>query len=263
MIGWLRLILVVAIAALVSPPMALWQVIALRSGGRLDDGRIPRLWHRMVVRLLGIRLHVRGDLAKSRPLLIVSNHISWTDIIILGSLAELHFISKIEVASWPIFGTLARLQRSVFIERTARRKSGDQASEIARRIADGDPMVLFAEGTTGDGNILLPFKSTLFGAAQMALADSDEAVTIQPVALAYTRLQGLPMGRAHRPHAAWTGDTDLAPHLVALLREGAMDVEVHFGTPIEFRAGADRKRIARDVEAEIRAMFSTALRNPA
>jgi 1-acyl-sn-glycerol-3-phosphate acyltransferase len=263
MIGTIRMALAIIIMLLLSLPMALWQVIALKSNGRLDDGRIPRLWHRMAVKLLGIRVHVRGAPSRQRPLLIASNHISWSDIMVLGSLDEVHFIAKAEVAQWPIFGTLARLQRSVFVERQARRRSGEQATEIAKRMSDGDPMVLFAEGTTGDGNTLLPFKSTLFGAAQAALNDgATETVSIQPVAIAYTRLQGLPMDRRGRTHAAWIGDIDLMPHVARLLREGAMDVEVHFGEPIAFRPGDDRKKVAREVEARVQTMFAKAVRNP-
>lgn len=264
MIGTIRIVISVAIILIASLPMAVWQVIALKSNGRIDDGRIPRLWHRLAVKLLGIRIHVRGAPSKARPLLICSNHISWSDIMVLGSLAEVHFIAKAEVAGWPVFGLLAKLQRSVFVERGARRKAGEQASEIATRMSNGDPMVLFAEGTTGDGNTLLPFKSTLFGAAQVALSEGrSETVSIQPVAIAYTRLQGMPMDRRHRPHAAWIGDADLMPHLTKLLREGAMDVEVHFGEPIEFRPGDDRKKVAREVEARVKKMFAEALRNPA
>ena len=114
------------------------------------------------------------------------------------------------------------------------------------------------------GNTLLPFKSTLFGAAQMALSEGgSETVSIQPVAIAYTRLQGLPMERRHRPHAAWIGDLDLMPHLLRLLREGAMDVEVHFGEPITFTPGDDREKLAREVERQVRDMFAAVLRNPA
>lgn len=263
MIGTIRMALAIAIVLVASLPMAAWQVMALRSNDRIDDGRIPHLWHRMAVRLLGIRIHMRGAPSKQRPLLIASNHISWSDIMVLGSLDEVHFIAKSEVAGWPIFGLLAKLQRSVFVERSQRRKSGEQASEIAKRMTNGDPMVLFAEGTTGDGNTLLPFKSTLFGAAKAALqAGASETVAIQPVAIAYTRLQGLPMDRRGRSHIAWIGDIDLLPHVASLLREGALDVEVHFGEPIEVRPGDDRKKIAREVEASVKSMFSAALKNP-
>lgn len=263
MIGWARLILALLVAAVATPPLALWQAMALRTGW-VNERTAPRLWHRLVTRLLGLRIHVHGNLATQRPLLIAANHISWTDIMVLGSLADVHFIAKSEVAGWPVFGRLARLQRTVFVERGARGKAGAQAGEIATRITNGDPMVLFAEGSTGDGNVPLPFKSTLFAAAAMALDGAGGTpVAIQPVAIAYTRLQGMPMGRALRPHAAWIGEQTLVPHLTALLREGAVDVEVHFGAPVTFSPGRSRKDVAREIEACVRAMMVAALRNPA
>jgi 1-acyl-sn-glycerol-3-phosphate acyltransferase len=247
----------------VTPPMAVWQIFAM-STGLLSDRRVPRAWHRMVVWLLGLRIHVRGEISPRRPLLIASNHISWIDIVALGSLADLHFVSKSELANWPIISTFARFQRTVFVERTARRKSREQAGEIARRLEAGDPMVLFAEGSSGDGNLMLPFKSTLFAAAQMALEPGAVAgVFIQPVAIAYTRLHGVPMGRAHRPVAAWIGDQTLLPHIGEVVVHGAIDVEISFGEPVEFGPRSSRKEVARKVEAEVRGMMLAALRDPA
>jgi len=262
MIGTTRLVLALATFAVATPILALWQLAATRSGW-LDQRRAPRLWHRLIVRLLGFRIHVHGQPAKDRPLLIVANHISWTDIMVVGSLVDVHFVAKSELAGWPIIGKLAQLQRTVFVERDRRRRSGEQASEIASRLVDGDPMVLFAEGSTSDGNLLLPFKSTLFGAAQMALdAQPGEPIAIQPVAIAYTRLQGLPMGRQHRVHAAWIGDRVLLPHIRELLSEGAIDLEVRFGEPVSFDAGASRKAVAREIETRVRAMMTESLRQP-
>ena len=114
MIGTFRLLLALSVAAVATPPLALYQIVAMKTG-LLDDRRVPRTWHRMVVRLLGLRIHVRGTLAAGRPLLIAANHVSWMDIVVLGSLADVHFIAKAEVATWPIFGTFARFQRSIFI----------------------------------------------------------------------------------------------------------------------------------------------------
>ena len=143
------------------------------------------------------------------------------------------------------------------------RRSGDQAGEIAGRLSARNAIVLFAEGTTGDGNRILPFKSTLFGAAAKAVAEgSTETVYIQPVAIAYTRLHGMPMGRLQRRLAAWIGDQDLLPHAKALLLEGGIDVEVHFGEPVSFASGASRKEIAAQVEARVAAMFTKAIAHP-
>ena len=112
-------------------------------------------------------------------------------------------------------------------------------------------MVLFAEGSTSDGNLIMPFKSTLFGAAEMAIrGGAADTVYIQPVAITYMRVHGMPMGRQHRPLAAWIGDSDLVPHFGAMLREGAIDVDVHFGEPVAFDAGSDRKAVTRQMEEQ-------------
>ena len=260
----LVLLCVVAIS-LIGIPV---QMVALRTG-RPDPGRIPQLFHWIVSRLLGIKVHVSGRLAPDRPLLLVANHISWTDIVILSSLAPMSFVAKSDMAEWPIFGLFAKLQRSVFVERDKTRTSHKQANELGNRLAGGEVMVLFAEGTTSDGNIVMPFKSTLFGAAQAALASETgkrlgiETVHIQPVTIAYTRLQGLPMGRLHRAHAAWIGDSDLVPHIGALIKEGGMDVEVHFADPVPFTSKSKRKHVAQDVEGTVRATMAKVLRKPA
>ncbi|CAM5516979.1 1-acyl-sn-glycerol-3-phosphate acyltransferase [Aquamicrobium terrae] len=262
MIGKIRIALafalVVASTALVVP----LQLLSLKTG-LLRETVMPRLWHRSIVRALGLRVHVHGALTARRPLMVASNHISWTDIVVLGSLADVNFIARADMEGWPLIGWLSKLQRTVFVQRNRRRTAGSQAGEIATRLGRGDAMVLFAEGTTGDGNVVLPFKSTLFGAASMAISEgAGEEVFIQPVAIAYTRLHGVPMGRRHRPHAAWIGDQDLGPHLMELLAEGAMDVEVHFGEPVAFSASSNRKETARLVERQVAGMMRAALADP-
>lgn len=261
MIGKARMALGLLMVAAGTVPLALYQMIALRTG--LPEHWAPRAWHRLIVAVLGFRVRVHGELSAARPLLIAANHISWTDIMVLGSIADVYFVAKSELRGWPIMGTLSTLQRTIFVERERRRRSGDQAREIAGRIATGHPIVLFAEGSTADGNLLLPFKSTLFGAAQMAITDGgSEIVHVQPVAIAYTRLQGIPMGRFHRSHAAWIGDRELWPHVTALLTEGGLDVEVRFGEPLRFSRGDDRKAVARAAQESVRAMMVAALHRP-
>ena len=261
MIAKIRAGFALAVIALTALFMGLAQYFVLRTG-IANPAPIPRHWHKVVLWALGIKVTVHGRMADRRPLMIASNHISWTDIMVLGSIADVCFISKSELAGWPIFGSLARLQRTVFIERDKKRKSGQQAGELAKRLAAGDAMVLFAEGSTSDGNLILPFKSTLFGAAEMAIrAGASDKVFVQPVAITYLRVHGMPMGRQHRTLAAWIGDADLVPHLGTLLREGAIDVDVHFGEPIEFTAASDRKVVTRAMEDSVRRMVATALRD--
>lgn len=222
--------------------------------------RMPRYWHRIALKLIGVRVTTRGVLERRRPLMLVANHSSWLDILVLASVADVAFVAKIEVRDWPVFGILARLQRSVFVVREQKRKSQEQANEIADRMNAGEIVVLFPEGTTSDGNRLFPTKSTLFAAATSAVASSIEGrVFVQPVAVAYTRIHGMPMGHYHRPVTAWPGDVPLMPHLIGVLETGALDVEVSFGKPIEVTTATNRKMLAQTADDEIRDMLERSL----
>jgi len=225
--------------------------------------RLPRWWHRVACRALGIRVCVHGSLETGRPLLLVSNHVSWKDIMVIGSIADVVYIAKAEVKSWPVLGHFARLQRSVFIERERRRDTGRHVDEVARRLVAGEAVVLFAEGTTSDGNRVLEFKSALFGAASAALPfTEDGTVLVQPVAIAYTRVHGMPMGRYHRPIAAWPGSIALMPSLMGILKEGAIDVDVSFGAAVRYTGECRRKDISHAMERAVRSMLIERLRSP-
>lgn len=255
----LRLAGVAASLVLLTLALAPIQLLLLRRGSPLAR-RPPHWWHRAAARIIGLRVETRGRPAEGRPLLLVANHQSWADIVALGRVMPLSFIAKAEVRSWPLFGLLARLQRTVFVERERRRRTREQADGIARRLAQGDAMVLFAEGTTSDGNRVLPFKTALFGAAAAALeASGRDAVLVQPVAVAWTGANGLPLGRFGRPLAAWPGDVALLPHLRRFLREGAVEAVVSFGEPVRFERGGDRKHVAALCEREVRRMLGESL----
>lgn len=257
---WLRISLVLLAVAVMTVILAPVQMLGLLFDLPLRR-RLPRLWHRGACWLLGIRIHTHGVLDLRRPLMIASNHVSWKDIMVLGGLADVVFIAKTEVADWPVFGLLARLQRSIFVVREQKRRTGDQVGEIARRMADGEVVVLFPEGTTSDGNRLLELKSSLFGAAAAALPLAPEGVVyIQPVAIAYTRIHGMAMGRYSRPVAGWPGDVPLLSHLVGLLKAGPIDVDVSFGTAVEYTASSNRKQLSAEVGRSIRHMLLSHLR---
>jgi len=265
MIARLRIFGAILFVAVVTPFLALAQLVALKTGW-FSDTIFPPLWHNSVLKALGVRVRVVGAMSSQRPLLLASNHISWADILVIGSRFDVRFIAKSEMSAWPIMGFLSKLQHTVFVERDRKRKSGAQASEIAVDMAAGHAMVLFPEGTTADGNFVLPFKSSLFGAAQVAIDEhTAEKVFIQPLALAYTRVNGLPMGRKHRARFSWAGGEGLWPSLRRFLHERAVDVELRFGEPVEFDATSKRKDVARVVEASVRGMFAESLsgRSPA
>lgn len=213
--------------------------------------KLPVRFHRYLCGLIGINVIVRGNPYQDGPCLIASNHNSYLDIPVMGSVAPVSFVAKKEVGAWPFFGTLARLQETVFVDRERRTKAIHTANEIHQRIAGGDTLVLFPEGTSSDGNRVLPFKSALMGVAQMALGQGDDAkpVTVQPVSVTYTHLCGIPMGRQFRPFFAWYGDMDLAPHLWEAFSLGPFDVVVEYHEPITLEAGGSRKELARYCEA--------------
>ena len=246
-----RLIGVMAVLALTTLFLLPLQLLAIRFAPR-RAAVLPMLWQRVARFMLGLRVRIEGTPATARPLLLVANHVSWLDIVTLGSVLPVSFIAKREVGEWPVVRHLARLQRSVFIDRTRRLETSAHGAAIAARLEGGDVLVLFAEGTTGDGIAVLPFRSALVGAAAKAIGEATP-ITLQPVAIAYTRLQGLPIGRLRMSDVAWHGDMDLAPHLAALVGVGAIDAVVSFGEPIAFPPGSDRKAATAAAEAAVRA----------
>jgi 1-acyl-sn-glycerol-3-phosphate acyltransferase len=200
---------------------------------------LPRRYHGWSCRIFGMNIVVRGKPSRSHPTLFVSNHSSYFDILILGSLFNCSFIAKADMIGWPLIGQLAKLQRSVFVDRKPA-NVGAHSEEVARRLQAGDNLVLFAEGTTSDGNRILPFKSSLLSVAEQAPADLN--LTIQPVSIVATRLDGMPLGRSMRPLYAWYGDMPLAPHIWAALKAGRLTVEVEFHESFNAH-GMSRKQI--------------------
>lgn len=258
--GRLRLAMAILVALLLTLALLPFHLVAL--GLKLKAAAIaPRVWHSVMVRMIGLRIHVHGELARARPLLLVANHVSWSDIPVLGSVGPVSFVAKADMQSWPGINWLSRLSRTIFVEREKRLKSREQAGEISARLQAGDAIVLFAEGTTGDGNYLLPFKSSLLAAAREALGDDPGAIVfIQPVALCYSRFHGIPAGRKEQVVVTWIGDQDLVPHLSRLVSSGARDVDVIIGEPLAFTAGSDRKAVTRELETRVRSMMIDAQR---
>ena len=208
--------------------------------------RLPMLFHRLSCRLFGFSVKIEGKPMPCGPTLFVCNHVSYMDIVVLGSLIPGSFIARADLADWPLLGLLAKLQRTIFIDR-ARRRAALHRDEVAARIAGGDDLILFPEGTSDDGNSLLPFKSALFAVAERAAGGG--ALRVQPVSIAYIRLDGMPIGRGLRPCYAWYGDMTLLPHLWQLLGLGRVSIMVEFHPPVSGAAFASRKALATHWDA--------------
>ena len=249
-----------AFLALTLPLMPV-QAILKRTSTR-SARLFPHWYHRQVCRILGIRISVHGQLAPNNSVLLVSNHSSWLDIPILSAVAPVSFVAKREVGGWPGVGILARLQRTVFVDRTRRTATGRTTGEIAERLAAGDNVVLFAEGTSTDGNRVLPFRSSLFGAAiPNSTTVGDAAPVLQTVSIVYTHIHGVPLSRADRPLTAWYGDMDMLPHGWGVLQAGPLNVVVAIGTPVQLAAGVDRKALAHEAQQAVRQEVAKLLRD--
>lgn len=232
--------------------------------------KLPRFYHRTCCRLLGIHVTAQGRPSHDHPVLFVANHASYLDIAILGSLIRGSFVAKAEIANWPFFGLLAKLQRTVFIDRRGA-KAAHHRDEIGARLEAGDDLILFPEGTSNDGNRILPFKSALFSVAERQV--QGRPILVQPVSVAYTHIDGLPIGREWRPLVAWYGDMAMGHHVVNLIALGKLKVEVLFHEPFTIAemapegaatitASGLRKRMADRshaliAEGHARALFAT------
>ena len=174
-------------------------------------------------------------------MLFVSNHSSWLDVPVLGGRLEACFISKDDVAGWPVVSTVAKLGRSVFVSRQ-RNATARERDALMNRLAKGDNLVLFPEGTTSDGSRVLPFRSSFF-----AIAEGEPRPLIQPVSVVYDRLGGLPAGRAARPLFAWYGDMDIASHFWRLAQHRGLRATVLLHAPLDPAMFANRKELAQAV----------------
>jgi len=221
-------------------------------------GFIASNYYRVLCALLRIHVRVVGNPVRDRAVLFVSNHVSWVDIVVIGSITPVAFVAKREVASWPLVGVTAIMQRTVFVDRGRRHQTGDAVSEIVQRVASGTSVVLFAEGTSSDGNRVLPFRSALLG----AIEDQSDggSILMQPMAITYVGQHGLPMGRQHRPLVAWYGDLDFMPHIKAFIERGAVDALVTYGDPVPADRDMDRKAMSKRLEGIVRELVVTALR---
>lgn len=232
------------------------QVVLLKVSPR-HARSLPMRYHRAVCRLFSLKVRVIGQPVTDEGVLFLANHVSWLDIILLSGITPLSFVAKAEISGWPVFGTLARLQRTVFVSRERRNQTGVVAAQIGARLAAGDALVLFPEGTSHSGNAVLPFKSALLGAAEARRADGRH-VTVQPVSIAYTGCHGMPMAREIRPFFAWYGDMELAPHLWEALKAGPLDVVVEFHATATLDQ-MSRKELAQSARNIVDAGLSRAL----
>lgn len=237
-----RVLLVVGLGLAMACVFGLFERLGL-ANSMVRRQRWSRFFMARLSHALPFGVTVHGQLPQ-RPMLWVSNHVSWTDIPLLGMLTPLSFLSKAEVRTWPVAGWLATKAGSLFI----RRGSGDSQlirKQMGRHLQQAHPLLMFPEGTTTDGRSLRTFHGRLLSAA------IDAEVALQPVAIRYMR-NGEP-----DPIAPFVGDDDLLSHLMRLFAHDRADVEIHLLEPIACN-GEERAALAFQAQQAVhKALFGS------
>lgn len=215
--------------------IALWLVVCLPLHGLWRLFGAPSPWPRLFLRgvavAAGVDVRTVGE-PVARSVLYIANHVSWLDIAVLAGRTGSAFVAKAEMAPWPVIGWLANLNNSVYVERSARLDVGAQARALGMALATGQPLTLFPEGTTGDGNVLLPFRSSLIA----AVAPPPPGIAIQPVAIDYG---------ADAAAIAWVDDEPVGRNALRVMsRAGRMTCTLHFLEPLSTEDFPHRKAIA-------------------
>ena len=233
---------IVGVAAAVFLPVRAWERLGRK--GRPWTPAVASAAFAAILRALGIRRVSEGIAGGSA---LVANHSSWLDIAALYAGGPLIFVSKAEVADWPLIGAMTRLCGTIYIDRR-RTDAAGQAARLSDAVASGHRLAFFPEGTSSDGQRVLPFRTALFAAF---VGRGENGPTVQPVGLVYTPPPGLPP-----EFHAWWGGTPFGPHAMRVLGAPAGGVvTVRYGWPIP--AGQDRKALARRLEGEVRALAGT------
>ncbi|WP_367160856.1 lysophospholipid acyltransferase family protein [Kozakia baliensis] len=197
----------------------------------------------------------KGRARGERPVIYVSNHSSWLDIPVLGTKLYSVFVAKGDIEKWPIMGLVSKIGRTIFVSRN-RSTTGRERDEMINRLATGDNLILFPEGTSSDGSRVLPFMSTFFAIAKLprlpkgmsaeAMPSYPPGLTplIQPVSVVYDQLEGLPVNRAQRAVFAWYGDMDLGPHVWQILKRRTKRATILLHSPLAPEDFPSRKALS-------------------
>ena len=206
---------------------------------------LVREWSRQMLAILGVELVVQGTPPAHGPLLMVSNHMSWLDILVLNAAHPSRFVSKADVKSWPLLGSLITGAGTLYIERESRRDAMRVVHHMAERLRAGDVLTVFPEGTTGDGRALLPFHANLLQAAIAANAP------VLPLALSF--VDSVRGGRHDAP--LFIGDTTLVASIWTTLCADGVQAQVRYGEAQPPR-GRDRRTWSQDLRTEVERLRS-------
>ncbi|MEC9346225.1 MAG: lysophospholipid acyltransferase family protein [Pseudomonadota bacterium] len=237
----LRMAFVVAVILVMTTVVIVPHLILMAWGGPIAS-IIPQFWHKVARRLLLIDIIIEGEPLTGEPVLFVSNHVSWLDIVVMGAALRASFVAKREVGTWPVISLLSNLQRSVYVSRD-RKTAAKEQKIMQARLERGESLILFPEGTSNDGLRVGEFRSAFLSLADLEV--KGEKVKVQPFAITYTKVDGFPVTRRSMPQVAWYGDMDLAPHLKGVFAGGPYEVRLRFFAPVTIDEIGNRKALAR------------------
>ena len=250
-IATMRLIGFVVLLLLVAPVQLVLRLFRLKAAQTF-----PQQVLRWGLWLVGIRTVRRGRSTQDRPTIWVANNLSYLDILILICQIDARFVVPADVKTWPIIGWLTRLYDTSYL-RADPRQAVEQTKYLQQFLQDGQSLVIFPEGKIGDGQKVWPFKTAFFGIADTKV--DGRYVTVQPISVTYTKLDGIAMGRSLRSLYAWYGDIPLLSHLWRAISLGIVTVVVEFHPKASLANFANRKQLAAFCQAEIEDGMSEAL----
>jgi 1-acyl-sn-glycerol-3-phosphate acyltransferase len=222
----------------------LWTIKTRFPGwGAAEREQAVQRWSKGILTLAGIELQVGGAPLATGPVLLVANHISWLDIVVLHAAGYCRFVAQAGIRHWPLVGALATGAGTLYIERASRRDAMRVVHHMRDRLAAGDVVAIFPEGTTGDGRMLLPFHANLVQAAISA------NVPVQPVALRFADGARGPTSFA----PSFVGDETLIGSVWRTLGARGLVAHVQYGAP-ELPAGRDRRAWAQDLHDAVQAL---------
>lgn len=231
------------------PSIVIMQILVKFMGIKRLSKSMDSLISRGGLWIIGIKVKVDGKIHKKRPTMYVCNHVSYIDILVLGTKIRGNFIAKSEIAKWPLFGWLSKIQSTIFVERDSKRVK-EQQQKITSVLQKKQNIILFPEGTSTNGNEVLQFKSSLFDVAKTPI--NKGSVSVQPVTICYYAINGIPVNRVQRPYLTWFGNMDLMSHLFKLLSLGKIDVRLKFHEPKSYEEMPNRKALAKYAEENVR-----------
>ncbi len=208
-------------------------------------------WYsRIALTVMRVKILVRGDVNWNRGSLIVGNHMSYLDMIVLAAIRPSVFVTSVDMGATFFLGTMAEIGGALFVERRHRSRIGYDIAQIRHTLEEGLDVTLFPEGTSGNGDGVLPFKRSLLTAAL------DSGCPVLPVTLRYFEIEGKPFSELNRDLVCWYGEASFLPHFFRMLALASIRAKVVFGAPVPRHIDTTKHSLTDDLHREISEEYS-------